>query len=321
MFSLQKKGKTLASATQASNKPTRKTVALFGEVLADVFPDQSVLGGAPFNVARHLQAFGLHPVMISRTGNDALRDDLLREMDRLGMDTLGIQCDPAYPTGQVQVHMENGSHRFEILPDQAYDHIHAGITHMMIMSLRPELVYFGTLAQRNMQSRLALDKFIADSKCPRFLDINLRSPWYNKHIVRRSLLRSDIVKMNEEELEIIATYFKIDGRTPLLKAEALLDQFELDCLLVTCGERGAWLIDHRHEVFSAPPAGDGQTVVDTVGAGDAFSAVFIMGLLLQWELPLAMQRSNQFAAALCGIRGGAPQNQDFYQPFKQEWHL
>ena len=296
-------------------------MALFGEVLADIFPDQSVLGGAPFNVARHLQAFGLHPVMISRTGNDALRDDLLREMDRLGMDKTGIQCDPTYPTGQVQVHMKDGGHSFDILPDQAYDHIHAGVTHMMIMSLKPELVYFGTLAQRGMESRLALDKFLADSKCPRFLDINLRSPWYNKHTVRRSLLRSDIVKMNEDELEIVSDYFRISGNTPLLKAEALLDQFELNCLLITCGQNGAWLINRQHEVFSTTPAGNTQTVIDTVGAGDAFAAVFIIGLLSQWEMPVAMQRANQFAAALCGIRGGAPQNQDFYLPFKQEWQL
>lgn len=259
--------------------------------------------------------------MISRTGNDALRDDLLREMDRLGMDTRGIQCDPSYPTGQVQVHMENGGHRFEILPDQAYDHIHAGITHMMIMSIKPELVYFGTLAQRGMESRLALDKFLSDSKCPRFLDINLRSPWYNKHTVKRSLLRSDIVKMNEDELEIVANYFRIDGQTPLLKAEALLEQFELQCLLITCGENGAWLINRQHEIFSTDPAGRSQTVVDTVGAGDAFAAVFIIGLLNDWEMPVTMQRANRFAAALCGIRGGAPQNHEFYAPFKQEWNL
>jgi len=308
----------LASATSEKHQ---KTVALFGEVLADIFPDQSVLGGAPFNVARHLQAFGLHPVMISRTGNDVLRDDLLREMDRLGMDKTGIQCDPAHPTGQVQVHMKDGGHSFEILPDQAYDHIHAGVTHMMIMSLKPELVYFGTLAQRGMESRLALDKFLADSKCPRFLDINLRSPWYNKHTVRRSLLRSDIVKMNEDELEIVSGYFKINGKTSLLKAEALLDQFELSCLLITCGENGAWLINRQHEVFSTSPAENTQTVIDTVGAGDAFAAVFIIGLLNQWEMPVAMQRANQFAATLCSIRGGAPQNQDFYTPFKQAWHL
>lgn len=299
----------------------RKNVVLFGEVLADIFPDQSVLGGAPFNVARHLQAFDLHPVMISRTGNDLLRDELLREMNRLGMDTIGIQCDQNHPTGQVQVLMENGNHRFTILPDQAYDHIHAGIAHMITMSIKPEMVYFGTLAQRSMPSRLALDKFLSDSKCPHFFDINLRHPWYNKHTVRRSLMRSDIVKMNEDELEIVASYFKINAPTPLLKAKALLDQFELKYLLVTCGEHGAWLINQKHETYNTGSATQNQIIVDTVGAGDAFAAVIIIGLLHDWAMPVAMQRANQFAAAICGIRGGAPQQHDFYIPFKQAWNL
>lgn len=299
----------------------KKNVVLFGEVLADIFPDQSVLGGAPFNVARHLQAFGLHPVMISRTGNDLLREELLREMGRLGMDTLGIQCDQKHPTGQVQVQMENGNHRFTILPDQAYDHIHAGMAHMITMSIKPELVYFGTLAQRSMPSRLALDKFLSDSKCPHFFDINLRSPWYNKHTVQRSLMCSDIVKMNEDELEIVASYFKINAPTPLLKAKSLLDQFDLKYLLVTCGEHGAWLINQQHETYNAEPAAGAHTIVDTVGAGDAFSAAIIVGLLHDWAMPVAMQRANQLAAAICGIRGGAPQQHDFYIPFKQAWNL
>ncbi|CAG0960848.1 fructokinase [Methylophilaceae bacterium] len=299
----------------------RKVVALFGEVLADIFPDQSVLGGAPFNVARHLQAFGLYPVMITRTGNDALRDDLLREMERLGMDNSCVQCDPVYPTGQVQVHLENGSHRFEILPDQAYDHIHAGVTHMMTLALKPELVYFGTLAQRNMTSRLALDKFLSDGKCPRFLDINLRSPWYNKHTVRRSLLRADIVKMNEDELGIVSKYFKIDGQTPEEKASGLLKQFALDQLLVTCGEKGAWLVNRDDALFDTGPASLRQPIIDTVGAGDAFAAVFIVGLLNRWETSLTLQRANHFASALCEIRGGAPQSHDFYIPFKKAWKL
>lgn len=169
---------------------THKVVGIFGEVLADIFPDETVLGGAPFNVARHLQAFGLHPVMITRTGNDALYAQFLQEMQRLNMDISGLQVDAIYPTGQVNVKLTNDGHQFEILENQAYDHIHAGITHMVTMSLKPEMVYFGTLAQRSMPSRLALDKFLEDGKCPRFLDVNLRAPFYNKYTLKRSLSRS-----------------------------------------------------------------------------------------------------------------------------------
>jgi fructokinase len=316
-----KEGETLTLDDMLPFRQEKKTVALFGEILADIFPDQSVLGGAPFNVARHLQVFNLHPVMISRTGNDVLRDDLLREMERLGMDTLGIQCDPAYPTGQVQVHIENGTHRFEILPEQAYDHIHAGVTHMLTMSIKPALMYFGTLAQRNMESRLALDQFLSDGKGLRFLDINLRSPWYNKHTIKRSLLRADVVKLNEDELEIVAHFFKIDTGTPEAKAKALLKQFDLKNLLVTCGEAGAWLLNSHFETCTTGPVQLASPVVDTVGAGDAFAAVFIVGLLNEWEMPVTLAHANTFAAAICGIRGGVPQHHDFYSPFKQAWNL
>lgn len=296
-------------------------VALFGEVLADVFPDQSVLGGAPFNVARHLQAFGIHPVIITRTGSDVLRDALLVEMDRLGLDTSGVQQDSIYSTGQVQVHLEEGGHRFEILPNQAYDYIHAGMTHMMMLSLKPALAYFGTLAQREITSRLALDEFLNSVKCPRFLDINLRKPWYNKHTIRRSLLRAEFVKMNDDELDVIAKTFKLNGETPHISAMNLLKQFNLQQLLITCGERGAWQINQQNELVSTASAELAHPVVDTVGAGDAFASVFIIGLLNDWAPQVTLQRANQFAAALCTVRGGAPQHLDFYIPFQQVWSL
>jgi fructokinase len=222
-------------------------VAIFGEVLADVFPDRSVLGGAPFNVARHLKAFNQHPVMITRTGNDELRKDFLVEMSRLKMDVSGIQVDPVYPTGQVKVVMTDHQHVFDIEPNQAYDHIHAGVTHLITMAAHPNMVYFGTLAQRNLESRLALDTFLSDAKCPRFLDLNLRSPWYDEHTVRRSLLRSDIVKLNDEELEIVANYFKPKLKTPKDRASYLLDKFDFHTLLVTCGDSGAWTMNKQGE--------------------------------------------------------------------------
>lgn len=300
---------------------SNSTVMLFGEVLADIFPDETVLGGAPFNVARHLRAFDLNAVMISRTGSDALQQEFLHEMQRLNMDTSGIQIDHSYPTGQVQVEMAEGKHQFTILPNQAYDNIHAGVTHMMTISMKPDLVYFGTLAQRAMTSRLALDKLLSDSSCPRFFDINLRQPWYNKHTVRRSLLRSDIVKMNEEELEVVANYLKIKANSPQIKAKMLLEQFELDMLLVTRGEQGAWLINADHEIYESTPQKMQIPIVDTVGAGDAFSAVVMLGLLKGWTVEMMLLRANQFASAVCGIRGGAPKQQDFYLPFKQEWSL
>lgn len=294
-------------------------MALFGEVLADRFPDRSVLGGAPFNVARHLRAFGLHPVLITRTGNDELREELLASMVRFDMNPLGVQCDPAHPTGQVIVHMEQAGHRFEIPADQAYDFIHAGVTRLVALSTQPELIYFGTLAQRNGISRRALNCLFRSSGAPRMLDINLREPWYDTQTLRRSLLRADLVKMNHDELASLATQLQLPGDSATAHAAALIERFSLERVLVTCGAQGAWQLTAdgtRTLAESIAPTGD---IVDTVGAGDGFAAVFILGMLRGWPSSLTLARANHFAASLCGIRGAIPDDSSFYRPFQEAW--
>lgn len=307
------------SNTQNIPKKTKYTIAIFGEVLADIFPDGTVLGGAPYNVARHLRAFEQHPVLITRAGNDALKDQFLAELTRLDMDNAGIQIDPIYPTGQVIVHMENGTHRFEIRPDQAYDHIHSGMTHLTTLATQPDLAYFGTLAQRNIESRLALDTFLSDAKCPRFLDINLRKPWYNKHMIRRSLLRTEIIKLNEEELGIISNMFDSKSNSNKDLALFLMNKFELSQIFVTCGADGAWALS-KDEVITKVEGHDlASELVDTVGAGDAFAAVCILGILRDWPIDTMLMRANTFATALCKIRGAAPETRDFYSPYLEKW--
>jgi fructokinase len=310
----------LNSETVTQNHQNSPDIALFGEVLADIFPDKYVMGGAPFNVARHLNAFDFHPVLITRTGQDALKDELLQEMNAKNMDTKGVQHDPVYPTGQVKVTLTQGNASYDILPDQAYDFIHAGMTHMITMSIKPEITYFGTLAQRGVKSRLALDQFLSDGKSPRFLDINLRKPWYNKHTISRSLKRADIVKLNEDELAIVAQTFSIAGQDLQAKAIALIKQFQLQEVIVTCGAEGAWTINHEG-ILTHVKAHAMLEMVDTVGAGDAFAAVYIVGLLKGWTVEDRLTRANAFASAICGVRGAVPEDLTFYQPFKQAWQI
>jgi fructokinase len=301
-------------------KPTG-TVALFGEILVDVFPDRTVLGGAPFNVARHLRAFGLHPVLITRTGNDALREELLAAMTSFGMDTQGVQCDPAHPTGQVIVHMEPKGHRFEILPEQAYDFIHAGVTRMISLAVQPELLYFGTLAQRHPVSRRALSTLLRSGTAKRLLDLNLREPWYDKQTITRSLTNADVVKLNDSELGVIAGLLRLSGASPQQQAATLIRQFSLDRILVTCGPAGAWQLDDEGIEVRLDSTSSASLVVDTVGAGDAFSAVFILGSFAGWPVEITLSRAHAFAAALCGIRGAIPRGDDFYAPFLAEWQI
>jgi fructokinase len=305
--------------TIAPSKPTR-SVILFGEVLIDAFPDRLILGGAPFNVARHLRAFGLNPILISRTGNDEFRNILLNAMAHFGMETLGVQCDPSHPTGQVRVHVDKDGHRFEILPDQAYDFIHPAITRMVTLTAQADMVYFGTLSQRNKTSRRALGTLLRSNAAPRMLDLNLRKPWYDLPTLKRSLAHADILKVNEEELVTLAGMLRLHAVDERAAAEMIIRQYDLECLLVTYGEMGAWLLNKDGTEIDITGIA-GQAVADTVGAGDAFSAVFITGALSGWPVQQTLTRANTFAAALCGQHGAIPENPDFYTPFLSEWGM
>ena len=294
-------------------------IVLFGEVLSDIFPDRAVLGGAPFNVARHLKAFGRNPVLLSRVGNDDPGRNVLGTMAQSGMDAGGIQSDRHHPTGQVKVHLENGGHRFEILPEQAYDFIHPAVARMVRLPLSPALVYYGTLAQRHEVSRRALTTLLRSTSAAKFLDVNLRAPWYDEKTLRSSLQYADIVKLNAEELEVLAGMLALPGNKPQDQVMELMRQFDLDQVVVTCGAEGAWQMNHAGKTVEARESNRAAAVADTVGAGDGFAAVYILGLLRRWLMAKTLERANAFAAAICGIRGAVPDHADFYEPFIREW--
>lgn len=296
-----------------------KTVVLFGEVLADIFPDRIVLGGAPFNVARHLRAFGQNPVLVTRLGSDALCDSVLNVMSQSGMETQGIQYDRNHPTGRVQVYIVDGEPRFEILPLQAYDFIHPGVARMATLSAHPVLVYFGTLAQRCEISRRALKTLLRSTNAAKFLDINLRAPWYDEKTLCHSLQYANIVKMNVEELGILAEIFELSRNEPQDQALELMNRFDFEQVLVTCGAQGAWQIDRTGEKVEVGVTNPIAKLVDTVGAGDGFAAVCILGALRRWPIAMTLERGNAFATAICEIRGAVPDQADFYQPFVDKW--
>jgi fructokinase len=299
----------------------KNTVMLFGEVLADIFPDRSVLGGAPFNVARHLKAFGQNPVLITRLGNDALREEVLRVMSKNEMEMLGVQCNNNHPTGQVRVHLEESGHRFEILPLQAYDFIHPAVVRMAALSVHPALVYYGTLAQRHDISRRALKTLLRSTDAAKFLDINLRHPWYDEQTIGLSLQYADIVKLNDDELGVLAKMFVLKNDKPENQVRELMARFDIQQAVVTCGAEGAWQINRDGNKVETTVRSSVTMLVDTVGAGDGFASVWILGALLGWPMVKTLERANAFAAAICGIRGAIPDHTDFYIPYIQKWAL
>lgn len=286
-------------------------ITIFGEVLFDHFPDGSrILGGAPFNVAWHLQAFGQQPHFVSRIGEDSTGTAISEAMQQWAMDRTGLQQDKNHPTGQVKVSIEHGEPDYEILPEQAYDYIDA------TAPTDSGLLYHGTLALRHPVAAGALTQLKRQHQGRVFIDVNLRQPWWNKADVLEWINPADWVKLNQHEL---AALYPTSGE---LNADmhAFRARYNLDGLIVTCGKHGASAIDRHEALFSVVPKAVSH-VIDTVGAGDAFSSVLLLGLNLDWPLPLTMERAQCFASALVGRRGATVNNKAFYQPFIQAWAL
>ena len=292
---------------------------IFGEVLFDQFSDgTSVLGGAPFNVAWHLRGFGLDPLMISRIGEDAGGHEITQAMTEWGMDVRGIQIDANRPTGIVKVTLGSGQHTFDILPDQAYDFIDAQAAREVFTESGAGLVYHGTLALRSPESRAALEALLETGDTPVFLDINLRDPWWQAADLPALCTRARWLKVNEDELNLIS--HSLDIGSPRLEEQAtgLRDRFGLELLLVTCGARGAraWSVDgETHAVEPETSIG----VVDTVGAGDAFTAVVLYGLIKDWSVPTTLKFAQAFANAICEVRGATVRDKAFYARQTQRW--
>ncbi|MEY3808318.1 MAG: hypothetical protein RI893_1294 [Pseudomonadota bacterium] len=287
-------------------------IAVFGEALFDHFPDgQQVLGGAPFNVAWHLQAFAQLPCFISRVGLDAAGDKFKQAMQSWGMAVENLQIDPAYPTGTVRVIIDDDEPRYEILANQAYDFIA-----MPLLGVQYSVIYHGTLALRSPVSKQALQVLTANHQGKVFIDVNLREPWWDRASVNRWLDQANWVKLNHEELKLLSS----TPNTLPATMRLFLAKHELDVLVVTCGSRGALAINKTGDFIDVAPTLN-LAIVDTVGAGDGFSAILLLGLQLGWSLQLTMERAQSFASAIITQRGGTVQDVNFYRPFLTAWNL
>ncbi|NNG25074.1 PfkB family carbohydrate kinase [Telluria aromaticivorans] len=306
------------------------TTVVFGEALVDDFTTEQVVGGAPFNVARHLAAFMAPQLMVTRIGNDSPGQAVRAEFERFAMSEAGLQLDAIEETGRVLVERGPRGHRFTILPSQAYDFIDREQALAAVQSVEGSergIIYFGTLAQRNERSRTTLHALLEATGALRYLDLNLREGQYDERCVTRSLQAANIVKVNEEELQsLFGWYFQMEADAPALSAEevhascgALLKIFSLDGLIVTLGHRGSVYFGADGSVVMnrdnpAPPF-----VIDTVGAGDAFSAIFLLGRMREWPLELALARANEFAGAICAVPGAVPRDLGFYDQWMMKW--
>ena len=272
-----------------------------GEILWDALPDGLFLGGAPFNVACHLQALGQEVAFVSRVGDDRLGLEALRRMRARSLGTDLMQIDDSLPTGFVQVALGGtGEPDYEIFEPAAWDAITFTDTVGQHAEHADALVY-GSLAQRALTSRQTIQR-LCEAEVVRVFDINLRPPFIDQAVVERSLEAADVAKFNDDELRYLQDWFGLPDDSEAAVAD-LAGAFDCRALCVTCGGEGAWLwldgSSWHHPSYAVE-------VADTVGAGDSFLAALLTGLLAGRRGDAILDLANRLGAYVASRPGAIP---------------
>ena len=286
------------------NDPTESIVVGLGEVLWDCFADSRRPGGAPANVAFHASQLGHRGVICSRVGEDELGDELLEYLTARGLETRHVQRDAARPTGWVTVDSTDPQRpSYLIHQNVAWDHLEFHRPLERLMS-EASAICFGTLAQRGLLSRETIHRCL--SAAPGALvvyDVNLRQSWYQPDWIERSLQASRIVKLNANEVGVLAEVLQIRSAEPPSFAAALRNRYGVDLVCITRAERGCLLIGPDQ---TADIPGVEVEVADAVGAGDAFTAALISARLRGWLLSAAAKFANEVGALVASRPGAMP---------------
>lgn len=279
-----------------------KKIVCIGEILWDSMPSGLYLGGAPFNVAYHLKRLGNNVSFISRVGKDRLGREAIKRVKNAGLSTEYIQIDPELNTGFVEVTLsEQGIPEYQIIKPVAWDEIALTADTKNVMESADALV-FGTLAQRSKTSRKTIE-WAENCNGIKFLDLNFRFPFVDTDIVERSLRIADILKLNDDEFEVLQEWYKLPHD---IKESMgwLADQYALQSICLTRGSEGALLWIEEKFIESD---GIKVKVNDTVGSGDAFLAAFISGYLANNSYDQMLSLSNRLGAYVATRSGGTPE--------------
>lgn len=275
-----------------------------GEVLWDLLPSGAQLGGAPANFAYHARQLGADARVISRVGNDASGREIIRRIQEMGVAADGLQVDASAPTGTVSVSLSPaGVPSYAVHENVAWDGITA-TPEAFSQVRRADAVCFGTLAQRHAVSRCAIQA-LAAAAAPgalRVYDINLRQRFYSREMIERSLRLANVLKLNDQELAVLSPMFSLMGGADQ-KIRQLASLFGLQLVALTRGEHGSAL--YRSPDWSELP-GSRTEVIDTVGAGDAFTAAMVIGLLQRFPLAEIHRLATEVAGFVCSRPGATP---------------
>lgn len=276
-----------------------------GEALWDVLPEGRKIGGAPANFAYHISQFGLESRVVSAVGEDELGRELLANLHAKGLETLVETV--AYPTGTVQIELDGaGIPRYDIRTGVAWDNIPftAGLE---ALARETRAVCFGSLAQRSVVSRRTIERFLdampAGEGRYRIFDINLRQEFYSEELIRASLERCDLLKINDEELVVLSRMFGCGEQGREQVCRMLSERYGLKMLILTCGVDGSYVFTPEGVSFVETPK---VRVADTVGAGDSFTATFVAALLHGKPVSEAHGLAVEASAYVCTQHGAMP---------------
>lgn len=289
-------------------------ITSFGEILFDVYPNGRKLGGAPFNFIYHIKKLTGKGNFISRIGNDLFGDEIFWFMRSNYMLTRFIQIDNDHPTGAAFANLdENKIPHWKIASNRAYDFIEMKESLSNLIENNTDCLYFGTLIQRSEISRNTLKSLMSFSK-KHFCDLNIRQKFYTKEIIEECLRAADILKLNDEELNLLNKLFINQNGDEISIAKVIAERFEIGYVCITQGEHGAILYSDGKSDYQKAEA---KNVVDTVGAGDAYAAILCLGCLYEWDISRINKLAVNFASDIVGIEGALPQSDDFYLKYKQ----
>ncbi|WP_162996656.1 carbohydrate kinase family protein [Mucilaginibacter celer] len=278
----------------------KNTVLSFGEVLWDAFGDGKKAGGAPMNVARHLVQQGVDVSFASSVGMDSSGDGLIAFLKTSGLFSDLIQQDDEFPTCEVTVQLDENNTATYIIPQPvSWDNIEPTAALTKAAQAATAIV-FGSLACRDVTTRETLLNLLDETSALKVFDVNLRPPHYTLSTIETLVARADVVKMNEEEADLLIG----GGSAPLRdKINEFRSKYHVKTICVTRGEHGA-LVWHDHEFFDSP--GCPVKVADTVGAGDAFLATFVSGLLSGRPMQQVVDKACSVGSYVASQRGANP---------------
>lgn len=275
-----------------------------GEVLWDLLPAGAQLGGAPANFAYHAHALGATASLVTRVGNDDLGKTIVERFEQIEIADDTIQVDDVAPTGTVTVALSrDGIPRYLIHENVAWDHL--AVTTPALTAVRAaDAVCFGSLAQRGDISRDAIQRLVAAASATalRVLDINVRQNYFSRDVIERSLRLANVLKLNDDELPILAQLFGLTGSIRH-QIETLTQAFSLQLVALTRGPAGS-LLFQAGEWSDCPSVP--TIVVDTIGAGDAFTAALVLGRLCHMPLDVINTLANEVARHVCSCAGATP---------------